>query len=478
MPPLLFLPPRAAALLSALIVLAIAVFLQVFYFASTPCHSVESLWLPLLINNKDDVTNSNNSSTMISINACDCFSDTYEQARQRFLHACRNLPEAQLDSILVYHNQTSSNKERYYMDICVLPGSTSSPTAGLVIHSSGVHGVEGFAGSAIQIALLETILKVNQTPRPTVILIHAVNPYGMAHYRRVNEDNVDLNRNAMTEAELEELSKSHVNHHNKKIYQQFDTTLFNPTTAPTLWNSYIGFLPKVIWQLYKHGMLALKTAMVGGQYYQPRGIFYGGNNTLQASTKLLEQWLTRYYYSPERDNESRIDGVTTWIDVHTGLGVSGEDTLLPGSFTSMNYGTEDYAHQLQQWFPNSHSVLEESNSVAHGYNHVKGLYGSYFYNSSQCSLLRDHPKSLFLVQEFGTIPSILVGHALMTENAAFHYSSQPLEWAKRTMLPAFYLQRPEWRRQLLQQGVRVALQSMNRTIAYSENKGNIQEALE
>jgi hypothetical protein len=66
----------------------------------------------------------------------------------------------------------------------------------------------------------------------------------------------------------------------------------------------------------------------------------------------------------------------------------------------------------------------------------------------------------------------------MTENAAFHYSSQPLEWAKRTMLPAFYLQRPEWRRQLLQQGVRVALQSMNRTIAYSENKGNIQEALE
>ena len=37
----------------------------------------------------------------------------------------------------------------YTMDIAVLRGSGR----GLVIHSSGVHGVEGYAGSAIQIAV-------------------------------------------------------------------------------------------------------------------------------------------------------------------------------------------------------------------------------------------------------------------------------------------------------------------------------------
>ena len=33
--------------------------------------------------------------------------------------------------------------------------------------------------------------------RPTVILVHALNPVGMAQMRRVNEANVDLNRNCL-----------------------------------------------------------------------------------------------------------------------------------------------------------------------------------------------------------------------------------------------------------------------------------------
>ncbi|MFX7984992.1 DUF2817 domain-containing protein, partial [Acinetobacter baumannii] len=37
--------------------------------------------------------------------------------------------------------------------------------------------------------------------RLALLLVHAVNPYGFAHLRRVNEDNVDLNRNSVDFAE-------------------------------------------------------------------------------------------------------------------------------------------------------------------------------------------------------------------------------------------------------------------------------------
>src|SRR5438874_5154353 len=64
-----------------------------------------------------------------------------------------------------------------------------------VLHSSGLHGVEGFAGSAIQIQALRELPRV---PDDTALfLVHILNPYGMCWLRRANENNVDLNRNSL-----------------------------------------------------------------------------------------------------------------------------------------------------------------------------------------------------------------------------------------------------------------------------------------
>lgn len=52
-------------------------------------------------------------------------------------------------------------------------------------------GVEGFANSAIQCELLARPTRADVT----VVVVHAVNPSGMAWWRRQNENNVDLNRN-------------------------------------------------------------------------------------------------------------------------------------------------------------------------------------------------------------------------------------------------------------------------------------------
>lgn len=68
-----------------------------------------------------------------------------------------------------------------------------------VIHSSGVHGVEGYLGSAIQIWYLHELILRNEQEITSsakgylpsteyksrkVLLIHSVNPYGMRHHRR------------------------------------------------------------------------------------------------------------------------------------------------------------------------------------------------------------------------------------------------------------------------------------------------------
>jgi polar amino acid transport system ATP-binding protein len=63
----------------------------------------------------------------------------------------------------------------------------------LVVVISGTHGVEGAYGSACQTAWASRMPKL---PADTaVMMIHLINPWGTAWSRRVNEDNVDLNRN-------------------------------------------------------------------------------------------------------------------------------------------------------------------------------------------------------------------------------------------------------------------------------------------
>src|SRR5688500_14909024 len=50
-----------------------------------------------------------------------------------------------------------------------------------VVVSGGLHGVEGFFGSAVQAALLEDRLAGWKPPSgAAVVLVHALNPYGFA----------------------------------------------------------------------------------------------------------------------------------------------------------------------------------------------------------------------------------------------------------------------------------------------------------
>jgi hypothetical protein len=103
-----------------------------------------------------------------------------------------------------------------------------------------------------------------------------------------------------------------------------------------------------------------------------------------------------------------------------------------------------------------------------GYELVKGMILSYF----QLLLLRsddngdeNDPTSstLFLVQEFGTLPGVLVGRALVLENAIYHHGNNNKRdngLGRQWMQSAFYPQSTAWRASIVQRGVATMLQAI------------------
>jgi hypothetical protein len=81
------------------------------------------------------------------------------------------------------------------IDVAVVGDATSAEA--LLIHSSGTHGVEGFTGSAIQVAYLRRLAAERPPPHVALVFIHAINALCMAESRWWNERGVDLNRNYM-----------------------------------------------------------------------------------------------------------------------------------------------------------------------------------------------------------------------------------------------------------------------------------------
>ena len=331
----------------------------------------------------------------------------------------------------------------------------------------------------MQIAFLQWLAeekheeKVPISDMPTVILIHAVNPHGMAEYRRPNEENVDLNRNSMPEHELESLVSSHANH---EYYRKFDD-FFNQRRRASHFDAYWRLWIEAIYMIIQQGQPALKAAMVGGQYYQSRGIFYGGDS-VQASPKLLESWLKAWLKAASHNNPSEKEDqkakkpVVTWIDLHTGLGPNGVDTIIINP-SSVLHPDRDQLKELEEWFPGAPSGLnaqeKSDNDVTQGYQHTKGFLVDYF----EKYVFDDvEYETLTLCQEFGTVPSVLVGHSLMIENAAFFSDNlsdeEKREWAKRTTLRAFYPQSRHWRKKVLERGLALMLQACERSSTWRE----------
>ncbi|MEC9073399.1 MAG: M14 family metallopeptidase, partial [Myxococcota bacterium] len=186
------------------------------------------------------------------------FEETYEAARDAF----RELVLAgggELESLSVCEGEAAAaDGSPLTIDVGVI--GLDAPRA--LLTTSGVHGIEGFAGSACQRHMLSGDLRDDVR----YVMVHAVNPYGMAKIRRVNERNVDLNRNFLSDGE----AYSGCN----QGYRDLED-LLNPDTPH---GGFEAFLLRAGWLILRHGMPALRQAVAEGQYDYPRGLFWGGDS--------------------------------------------------------------------------------------------------------------------------------------------------------------------------------------------------------
>ena len=279
----------------------------------------------------------------------------------------------------------------------------------VLLHSSGLHGVEGFAGSAIQLQLLQTPPFL--TPGLAIVIVHILNPYGMTWLRRVNENNVDLNRNFRSDQTYRGAPPA---------YASLDSFL-NPPTPP----SADLYFARAVYLVLRHGMTALKQSVVGGQYDFPRGLFFGGDRMEEGPRKYASFVAERIAVAEK----------TVVIDVHTGLGKFGHDLLLVDS--------QDYARMQAL---GGHRVTALQPDQGGAYRVEGGLESMIFRAFSK-------NRPVFIGQEFGTYGPITVLHALREENRWHHYGSGTLDHpTKRRLKETFCPNVESWRETVLRRG--------------------------
>lgn len=179
----------------------------------------------------------------------------------------------------------------------------------LIVVSSGVHGVEGPTGSAVQRLFMQEALTAQQLAGPLadtgVLLLHAVNPWGFAKYRRVTENNVDLNRNASADAALYRTVNAG--------YPLVDPLVNPDQPADVSAVEHRFFHLRVVSMIAQHGMRALRQAVLQGQYQVPKGIYFGG--------QALEPQLAAL--GPQIAPILNAYPLSLSLDLHTGYGARG-----------------------------------------------------------------------------------------------------------------------------------------------------------
>ena len=238
---------------------------------------------------------SNHGSGATRMGAPERFSSSYSVARGKFLEAA-NAAGAKIDSVQNPH--AGPTGEPLFTDVAFLGAEDAKR---ILVVSSGTHGVEGFAGSGIQTGLLRDGIGSRLPTGISFLMIHAINPYGMAHLRRFTEDNVDLNRNF----------RDHTKPHPENPSYATLADVISPQSL-SFWAEVVSW-SRLLWFRVTAGKAASQAAVSGGQYSYPDGLFYGGT---------FDTWSNKTVRSIVRRYLSRASQVV-FIDVHTGLGAFG-----------------------------------------------------------------------------------------------------------------------------------------------------------
>ena len=225
---------------------------------------------------------------------CDFFYNSYDEVRVHLQDLTAELG-TQISSYAI------DEADGLYIDSFYLPGEEKT---NLIVLTTGVHGMEGYIGATMLDVFFEEIYPDLNRENTGVLVVANVNPYGMKHYRRYNENNVDLNRNFILDWESFDLASN-------KEYPKVDKFL-GPTgkIGNALWHE-AGFYLSLGKTAITDGAGTISDALLTGQYEYPQGVYYGGNGD-EASTGYLKDVFDRCLASGYEN--------VVHIDIHSGYG--------------------------------------------------------------------------------------------------------------------------------------------------------------
>ena len=307
-------------------------------------------------------------------------SPTYSDARDRF-RAAAEQAEARCGSFS--HPSRGLDGEELAVDVAIV-GSKDAPATMVLV--SGTHGVEGFTGSALQSHWLEQ--GVDELPDGVlVVLVHALNPYGFSWVRRVNEDNVDLNRNFVDWTVPPPANERYAGMASLLVPESWDEATQEETTT------------RLLDEAFRVGLEEFQAVVSGGQYGHPTGIFYGGTGPV---------WSHRWLVDNLSDQVGAAKRVGI-VDLHTGLGPSGHGELI-----SHESGDDPGLLRARRWWGDVRSMSDGESVSAE-------LTGDWLGSVEQ---ILDDREVTAVALEYGTVDSIVVLQSLRAD-AWLHAHGDP-----------------------------------------------------
>ena len=226
------------------------------------------------------------------------FPETYEASRERF----RN------DLVLVQDRWPEARLSKHRIEggedltIDWISSGVLGADQKVLIFTTAEHGIEGYVGSAMLQRFIETFLPRLDSRTTGLLLVHAINPWGMKHHRRVNPNNADLNRTFLYDRSFDRSSNPE--------YDRLLGLFRADRPFKNLALSTLDFYLKLAGKVLQMGRPAFKSAFLLGQYRHPRGLFYGGEGYQEETKVLIDLY---------RQALGTYDQVLH-LDMHTGYG--------------------------------------------------------------------------------------------------------------------------------------------------------------
>ena len=350
----------------------------------------------------------------------DAFAQRYVEARDKFTTAAT---AAGLGVHAHRHPLLGCDGEELAVDVARFGAADAQR---LLIITSGCHGVEGFCGSGVQVALLRTpsFHAAAAAAGVAVLYVHALNPWGFSWWRRTTHENVDLNRNFVDFNQPLPANPG---------YDELAHALVPAQWPPTPANE------QVIGEfIARRGMMAFQTAVSSGQHEHPEGLFFAGRNP---------SWSHQTWRQVLREQATRCARLA-WIDLHTGLGPNGHGERI---YSARNDATT-FARAQAWWGPVTSTYDGTSTSAPLSGMAFEALY-------SEC------PQAEYtgMALEYGTLPMLEVMAALRADQWLENHPETPDDLRrtiKRQTRDAFYTDTDAWKHQVVMQADEAARQAV------------------